>query len=267
MSGIGQITAPGPVSNPGSMSWAFCRLRTKSPAPIRSRNENATWVTSMAFRRLKRPGFPAPPASSLRVGATSVRVDWRAGANPKKRPARTETTAVKARTCPSSSTTKSTGTGIGGWNDRARRSAHWATTHPARPPSPASSRVSTSSCRTRRPRPAPRARRRAISLRRSSARARRKDARLVQAISRTIPTTASIKPATGVRKRSTMGWSATSLEGRADMIRSSFDSGKVPASAVERVNCPPVNCIPSPLSPAKRTTTASPPAPCASSSV
>ncbi len=38
-------------------------------------------------------------------------------------------------------------------------------------------------------------------------------------------------------------------------------SGKVarslPASAVERVNCPPVSCMPSPLSPAKRTTTAS----------
>ena len=38
-------------------------------------------------------------------------------------------------------------------------------------------------------------------------------------------------------------------------------SGKVersfPASAVESVNCPPVNCIPSPESPANRTTTAS----------
>ena len=38
-------------------------------------------------------------------------------------------------------------------------------------------------------------------------------------------------------------------------------SGKVarslPASAVDRVNCPPVNCIPSPLSPAKRTVIAS----------
>ena len=31
----------------------------------------------------------------------------------------------------------------------------------------------------------------------------------------------------------------------------------LPASAVERVNCPPVSCIPSPESPAKRTTTAS----------
>jgi hypothetical protein len=31
----------------------------------------------------------------------------------------------------------------------------------------------------------------------------------------------------------------------------------LPASAVDRVNCPPVSCIPSPLSPAKRTTTAS----------
>src|SRR5690242_14321410 len=38
-------------------------------------------------------------------------------------------------------------------------------------------------------------------------------------------------------------------------------SGKVarslPASAVESVNCPPVSCMPSPESPAKRTTTAS----------
>src|SRR6187549_1700122 len=38
-------------------------------------------------------------------------------------------------------------------------------------------------------------------------------------------------------------------------------SGKVakslPASAVDSVNCPPVSCMPSPLSPAKRTTTAS----------
>ncbi len=38
-------------------------------------------------------------------------------------------------------------------------------------------------------------------------------------------------------------------------------SGKVarslPASAVDRVNWPPVSCMPSPLSPAKRTTTAS----------
>ena len=31
----------------------------------------------------------------------------------------------------------------------------------------------------------------------------------------------------------------------------------LPARAVERVNCPPVSCMPSPLSPAKRTTTAS----------
>jgi hypothetical protein len=54
-------------------------------------------------------------------------------------------------------------------------------------------------------------------------------------------------------------------EGRALRARiSAGKSGKVarslPASAVERVNCPPVSCMPSPLSPAKRTTIALNPA-------
>ena len=130
-SGIGQTMAAGEVSNPGSMACAFWRLRMKRPAPMSRRNEKATCVTTRLLRRLYRPALPGRLPASFRVGARSGRVACSAGANPNSTPATMETAAVNTRTDPSSSTTKLTGTGSGGWNDRRRSSVQRARRRPA----------------------------------------------------------------------------------------------------------------------------------------
>ena len=96
----------------------------------------------------------------------------------------------------------------------SRSSSQIASPVPAPPASRPSSVVSVSSRRTRDPRDAPRARRTAISLRRSSARASRKLARLVQASSSTSPTTAISIHAAARMKTSIGGKSSTSVSGR-----------------------------------------------------
>ena len=96
----------------------------------------------------------------------------------------------------------------------SRSSSQTASAAPAPPASRPSSVVSVSSRRTRDPREEPSARRTAISLRRSRARASRKLARLVQASSSTSPTTAISSHAAARMKTSMGGKSSTSLSGR-----------------------------------------------------
>ena len=72
-------------------------------------------------------------------------------------------------------------------------SSHKARRTPNPPPASASTRLSVTSWRTRRPRPAPSARRTAISRRRAAARPIRTPAMLAQAIRRTTPAIAVIR--------------------------------------------------------------------------
>ena len=137
-----------------------------------------------------------------------------AGTRPSRVPATTETPSVNARTFRSRRRSSATGIGSGRSAVASRSRSQTASPVPTPPASRLSSVVSVSSRRTNDPREAPSARRTATSLRRSSARASRKLARLVHASSRTSATTAISSPAAGRMKTSMGGRSSTSVRGR-----------------------------------------------------
>ncbi len=132
---------------------------------------------------------------------------------------------MKRRTVPSSPTSRLMGMGMGGWKAIRAWRTQFATTRPATPPRMPRIMVSVRSWRIRVHRRAPMASRRAISFFRSEARARRKPARLVQATSRTSPTTVRRRAATALRGPSTMGWMATSEVARRLKLRPFQASG------------------------------------------
>ncbi len=122
-------------------------------------------------------------------------------------------------------------TGSGSWMASSERMTIQAQASDATAPSRPSTRPSTSSCRTRRARLAPIARRTPISRRRAEARASSMPATLAQAISRTSPTT-DINPAAPIDMMPlACGTSSrTSEVGTADMRRSLFVWGWASAS-------------------------------------
>ena len=182
-------------SNPGSISLALPRLRTKSPAPISRTSDIAICATTSTARGDQRDIVrPAGVGPSLRAASTSAREDWAAGTRPKRRPVRMESSREKPRTRQSRLRFSSTGTGRGGRRAIARSVAQAARTTPPRPATSESRTLSVRSWRRSRPRLAPRASRTAVSRRRAVARASRRPATLVQAMSRTSPTTARSRP-------------------------------------------------------------------------
>ena len=95
----------------------------------------------------------------------------RAGVSPERSAAASDRPTVYAITRPSRVSARSTGNGSIGKREARTDAITRASSRPAAPPSTKSSTVSVRSCRTSRARPAPIARRNAISCRRETARA------------------------------------------------------------------------------------------------
>ena len=135
----------------------------------------------------KRAGMAVTRAVSLRVSCTSGRLACQAGAKPKKTPVRMDTSAVNASTLVSSSISFARGR-ASPLMPRINPSPQFAKRNPRTPPASESKRLSVSSWRMIRQRPAPSAARTAISLCRVEARAKSRFATLPHAINSTIPT-------------------------------------------------------------------------------
>ena len=161
------------------------RLRASRPAPASRLMQSAICpATSRPRRRRERRLSLAPRLSVRSATCGSERSTDSAGASPKARPVHSESTAVTRTTPPSSDRSAESGRAVRA-TTRSVDKASQATSTPAAPPVSASRTLSVSNCRTRRPRPAPSARRSASSLRRDSVRASTAPVRLAQAMNNT----------------------------------------------------------------------------------
>ena len=124
------------------------------------------------------------PVPSLRASLGSMRAARRAGASPKKRPAKSEVESENNKSVESTEISFSRGVS-GGAMARNRCTPPAARSIPNPPPSSAMRQLSTNPCRNKRPREAPSAARTAISRWRAEPRASKRLARLAQEISRT----------------------------------------------------------------------------------
>ena len=178
------------LSKPGSTRRSWPKLRSRSPAPMSRSNDNATWpTTSKLFMRARPCPTELPRPSSRNAPCRSTRESCSAGSIPKMMPVSSETPRVNSRTRKS----MPTGTPAGSWpapHLAKARIASQLMPIPRMPATKANSILSVRSCCTTVPRVAPRAERRAISLRRYSARESRRLATLAQAISSTTATAA-----------------------------------------------------------------------------
>ena len=178
------------------MSPACAKLRVKSDADTSSTRLSATCAATSVCR--SRPRGPVPVADvAFSVAPTSGRDARSAGTRPARMAAATESVVAKIRLRPSSPLSNATGYGVGGTNRFSRPDAQFAATRPPAHPAADSSRLSTSSCRTMRPREAPTARRTAISRWRPAARTRSRPATFAHAMSSTSPTITIRMPNTG----------------------------------------------------------------------
>ncbi len=171
---------------PGSMPSRLAKLRISRPAPMSSTIEIATWAITSPLRNL------VPPASVVRApdfrSSTRFPREARtAGAAPKSRPVMSVTTSAK----PSAEFERSLLRAVERSTDTGRTSrscSQPASKVPASPAMPASTRLSVSNWRTRRPPPAPNAARNDSSPRRAEPRASSRPATLPHAMRRTSPT-------------------------------------------------------------------------------
>ncbi len=127
--------------------------------------------------------------SFFSVGAKSGLVACSAGARPNRMPVRMEIANPKRSNRASRPISRVSGIRSAGRNVSRMCVPHKAKANPRLPPKRPSSRLSVNNCLSKRMRPAPSARRTAISLLLAEARASRRFAILAQAISNTIPTT------------------------------------------------------------------------------
>ena len=174
--------------NPGSRFLRFCRVRTKRPAPITSSNESATCV--LTSDESSRDRELLIPAFSLSTGDGPAAVACKAGASPNKMPVAIATVLVNPITCQFGVKSKITCIDPLERIATRKRLETQASPIPNIAPIKDSSTLSVRSWRRMRPRPAPMARRTAISLCRVVARASSKFATLAQAINNTKVTTA-----------------------------------------------------------------------------
>ena len=173
------------------MALTDCRLRTNSPAVMRSSNDSATSATTRTFFRSNRAprSFPVPPAP-FSAGTSIGRDALNAGAMPKSTPVAHESSSAKSSTHRSIVKSKASGSApAGGGAARNAAAIPQASAMPAIPPMTASRTLSVSSWRSRRPRLAPSASRTAISRCRAAALESSRLATFAQAISSTAPTT------------------------------------------------------------------------------
>ncbi len=164
------------------------RLFSIRPAPSRRSTAIAVWALASAPRRLVRR-IPAdcPPAPSRSASVRFRRSVCSAGANPKRNVVASVSAAAKASIRPSIAIGASVGSPAVPRAAMTRIPAH-AIASPSAAPAAASTKLSVSSCRVRRPCPAPIAERTAISRWRPSARERRRLATFAHAMSMRNPT-------------------------------------------------------------------------------
>ena len=180
------------VLNPGSTFCRFRSVRTNSPAPTSSNNDNDTCNTTRPRLRSERWTALDPRPPSFSVGAKCTFVARHAGATPKTIPVKNDNPMVKTRTRQLSD----------GSNARMPRPPQSLTASkpffiqnakriPSRPPTTESRTLSVNNCLIKRQRLAPRAKRKLISFWRDAARDNRRFATFAHAINSTRPTTPS----------------------------------------------------------------------------
>ncbi len=138
--------------------------------------------------------MPRPP--SRRTSFRSVRDARTAGRRPTTSPVPSATTAMYEKTRQSNGRSNRIGRSAGSLMPDSRTLSQRPMNAPARPPAPASIRLSVSICRTRRRRPAPSAARSASSRRRTVARTISRFTTFTHATSRTSATSSRNTPAT-----------------------------------------------------------------------
>ena len=174
---------------PGFTSRKAMNVRIIRPETISSIRASATWPTTSALRARCRPGpslEDRPPSLSAETpGAPNFRTAKR----PNTIPLATEMARVKNNTVGSRPISSTRGSSTGAIR-RSRAMPACASNRLSAPPPSASTTLSDSSARARRPRLAPRAARIASSCWRASARTRNRFATFPHAMTSTTPTAA-----------------------------------------------------------------------------
>ena len=223
------------ASKPGSTLRRAPNVRISKAAPTSSTSANAISVTTRIDRALFcRNPLPARKPLSLSVAFRSVRDALNAGISPNKAPVNTETPSVNTNTRQSSVMPDPCSPIRGilpGLIESSPRTPKYPRPRPSRPPASDNKTLSVSSCRIRRPRPAPIAARMAISRCRMVARASRRFATLAQAM-RSTRLTAPSKTSSAFRTSPTI----VSLSGSA--VKLPCGPNRAPAAAANfRLNC------------------------------
>ncbi len=189
------------ASKPGSTLRSATAVRTSSAEPMSSTRARATSSTTSTARVLFcRNPLPERPLPSLRVVLRSSREAWSAGMSPNRMPVAIDSAIVNARTRQSTVTTEPFSPTRGRpavFTASSARIPAVPRSRPSAPPANDSMRLSVSSCRMMRPRPAPMAARTAISRLRVVARASSRFATFAQAMSSTKLTAPSSSQSVG----------------------------------------------------------------------
>ena len=177
------------ASTPRLVCSRFTSVRARSPAPASSTAVSATCET---IKILRSRIFEWPTESfepwSFSIECKSTRVARIAGASPKSTLAEMANAIAKSSTRKSSPPRRLVVPMPCAVAPTIALEHHEASRIPAAPPITPMSKLSVSSCRTKRPRPEPSAERTAVSRCRASPRASRSPARFAQVISSTSPT-------------------------------------------------------------------------------
>ncbi len=175
-------------SNPGLICCALMKLRMNNPAQISSKSDSEICATT---NPLARRAFLSPPdalpVSSFSTAAGASLEARNAGKIPKITPVSTEITSVASNTVRSARTVSEIGKPVSGMNFMNVPAVQSVINNATAPPASASTRLSTSSCRTSRHRLAPSDIRMAISRRRPTARTSIRFATFAHANSSTRP--------------------------------------------------------------------------------
>ena len=165
-------------------------MRTNNPAPTSRIKESAVSATTSALRECSRDcgRFGRFAEFSLRPGTSSTCVARRAGTRPNRTAVAMDTANVNPSTSGSIPTRIGNTSPGGEAMTKRTRLPHSARRAPEAPPASARRTLSVKSCRARRVRLAPTAKRTQISRVRAVPRASRRPATLAQAISNTRPT-------------------------------------------------------------------------------
>ena len=163
------------------------KLRIMSPAPVTRITASATSAAMSSWPPRRESADPRCRPVRASTDPTCTRDSRMAGHNPKSSAVGTRSASVAARTVTLSVTGELVGIDSGTLATIASSDSHASST-PSAPPISASTALSVSSCRIKRPRPAPIDARTASSDCRAAPRASSKPATLTHAISRISPT-------------------------------------------------------------------------------